>query len=108
LQTGDACADRVRGGQHQDPGCVRRLDQPGAHLVAGDLGQIPVEDHHVVVVDVEALQGLVAVVGDIDGHRVPPQPGGDGVGQQPFVLHHQHPHPAIVPGQPVRSAFGRR
>jgi hypothetical protein len=50
------------------------------------------------------LQGGLAVVGDVDGHRVAAQPAGDGVGEELFVLHDQHAHPFIMPVSAVSAA----
>jgi hypothetical protein len=40
--------DVAGGGEHEDPGRVRVLDQLGAQLVAVEAGEVPVEDHDVV------------------------------------------------------------
>jgi len=89
-------------GEHQDPSLDARVNQGGAHLVAGHDGQIAVEDHDVVVVDREAVQGSIAVIDDVHGHALATQPAGDGVGEQPLILDHQHSHSPIV----ARAALG--
>ena len=63
-----------------------------AHVVAVRAGQVPVEHDHVVGVHPDPLQRGVAVVADVDGHGQPAQPLGDGVREELFVLHDQHPH----------------
>jgi hypothetical protein len=57
--------------------------------------QVAVEDDHVVGGHGDAIKGAGAVVGHVDGHRLPAQTPGDGVGQHLLVLHHQHSH--LVP-----------
>jgi hypothetical protein len=96
-------ADGGGGGEHEDAGRAVRSHQFRADLVPGDDRQVAVEHHHVVVVDRQPLEGGVAVVGHVDGHGVPAQATGDGVGQQPLVLHDQHPHPVIMDGGAVRA-----
>ena len=59
--------------------------------------QVPVEDDDVVAVGGGLLQGHAAVAGHVDGHALPAQAPGDGVGQRLFVFHHQHAHGAMVP-----------
>ena len=39
----------------------------------------------------------LAVTGHVDGHALPAQAAGDGVGQGLFVFHDQHSHGAMVP-----------
>jgi hypothetical protein len=65
--------------------------------------QVAVEDHHVVVVDVEPLERGAAVVDHVDGVRVAAQPLRDRLGQQLLVLDHQNPHAPIVPRRGVTS-----
>ena len=48
----------------------------------------------------------VAVVRDVDGHPLAPQPPGDGVGQRHLVLDDQHPH-APDASRPDADAVGR-
>jgi hypothetical protein len=97
-ETGDALSDRGGGGEHQDAGLGLGLDQSGADLIAGDDGDIAIEDEHVVVVDGRALEAGLAVIGDVDGHGVVPQPFCDRIGQLPFVFDDENPH-----CPPVRS-----
>jgi hypothetical protein len=83
-----------------------------------DDGQVAVEHEDVVVVHREPLQRGVAVVRHVDSHRLPPQADSDRVGEQPFVLDDEHPHPAhlLFVGPPAvrsraalhRDAAGRR
>ncbi len=59
--------------------------------------EIPVEDHDVVAVGGRLLQRDATVAGHVDGHPLPAQAAGDGVGQGVFVFHDQHAHGAMVP-----------
>ena len=63
-------------------------------------GQVPVQDEHVVVVEVELEGGVHAVVGDVDGHALITQALGDVVGQPPDILGDQDPHRA-APARPA-------
>src|SRR5262249_47077402 len=65
------------------------------HLVAVQGRQVPVEDDHVVVVDLGHFQAAGAVVGDVDGHPPPPQPARERAGELGFVLDDEHPHRAL-------------
>ena len=67
-------------------------DHPAADLVAVDHGQVPVQDDDVVVVDRHLLQGAGPVADDVHGHRLTPQPGGDGLSQVLLILHDEHAH----------------
>jgi hypothetical protein len=104
-EPGDPLGDRARCGEHQDPRVSAGVDQGGADLVAGHDWQIAVQHHDVVVVDRQALKCLVTVVGHVHRHRLPPQPIGDGVREQPLILNHQHAHHPIMPGRRVRRAL---
>ena len=97
----DPVVDAARRGQHEDAGRERLAGQPPADLVAMDDGQVAVEHHDVVAVDGDPIEGGAAVVGDVDGHRLPAQATGDGVGQYLLVLDHQHSHLGSH-GVPVR------
>jgi hypothetical protein len=68
-ETRDPLVHRVGGGEHEDSGQRVRLHDGGAHAVAGHHRDVAVE-HDVVVVDRQALQGGVTVVGDVDGDGV--------------------------------------
>ena len=94
VQAGDPVAGRVAGGQHQHPGRLADVVGPDAphHLDAVQAGQVQVEADHVVVVDARLVDGLVPVVGDVDGVALPTQAARDRVGQVGLVLDDQHPH----------------
>jgi hypothetical protein len=55
-------------------------------------GQVTVQYDDVVVVHAGPFEGAVAVEGHVDGHGLPTQASGDGLGQHPFVLDHKHAH----------------
>ncbi|GAA0961454.1 hypothetical protein Vau01_044210 [Virgisporangium aurantiacum] len=58
--------------------------------------QVAIEHDHVVTGDAGALQGGITVESDIDGHTLPPQNHGHGVGQFDVILDQQHPHDRTV------------
>ncbi|MFC7973688.1 hypothetical protein ACFUT3_00280 [Streptomyces cinereoruber] len=66
-------------------------------------GQVAVEDEHVVRVQAEPLQGVLAVVDGVDGESGPPQPGGDEPGENPLVLRYEYTYAPILSG-PRRPA----
>ena len=59
--------------------------------------QVPVQDDHVVAVGGGLLQRHAPIGRDVDGHPLPAQAAGDGVGQGLLVFHHEHTHGAMVP-----------
>lgn len=71
---------------------IRRRD-----VVAVHQGEVPVQHHDVVVVDLDALQGRSTVVHDIDGHGLTAQSGGHRIGEQLLVLHDEYAHGAVLP-----------
>jgi hypothetical protein len=58
-----------------------RGDDPAAHVVTVRAGQIPVEDHHVIPGQRQALDRAVAVEDHVDRHPLAAQPGSDRAGQ---------------------------
>ena len=69
-----------------------------AHVVAVQLGQVAVEDDHVVGHDARLVERRRAVPGDVDRHALAAQPARDGTGDPWFVLGDQHPHGGIMVG----------
>jgi hypothetical protein len=55
-------------------------------------GQVPVQHHHVVPGDGDALERVVPVERDVDRHALPAQPGPDRGGQDLEILDNKHPH----------------
>ncbi|MNW61179.1 hypothetical protein D3C74_392180 [compost metagenome] len=76
--------------QHRGPGRVGR--QAPADLVPVHAGDVPVEQYHVVVVQVDGEERRVAVRGHVGRDRLHGQTCPDGVGQVLLVLHDQHSH----------------
>src|SRR5437879_5925030 len=68
LEAAYPVVDGGGGGEHEHHRGVGAVGQRAAHLVTGDPGKVPVEDHDVVVVHVELVQRGRAVVGEVDGH----------------------------------------
>ena len=69
------------------------MGDDSAELVAVDARKVAVEEDHVVGVEIDLRNGLVAVVGDVDGHPLVAQAFGDPVGMAGHVLDHEDPHP---------------
>lgn len=109
-QTLDPVVDRGRGREHEHPTAAAGGDEFGAHVVAVQAGQIPVEHDHVVVADERAIEPCRAVVGDIDGHLRPAQAHADRVGQLFIVFDHQdaHRHPSPRAHGPIAAGAKRQ
>ena len=87
-QADDEVGLRIPGGQHQDGDGPVALDLP-AHLEAVEAGEHEVEDDEIGTKGSALVDARWAIGGD--GHReaLAAQPGGDGVGDRRFVLHHE-------------------
>jgi hypothetical protein len=88
----DEVVGRVGGGEHQDLRLALVRRQQAADLVAVQLGQVAVEHDHVVVDHARLHERARAVVGDVDGHALAPQPAGDRPREALLVLRNQDPH----------------
>ena len=102
--------------EHQDTRLGLRLHQRRTDRVTRKAGDIAVEYEHVIVVDARPFEAGLAVIGDIDRHRMEPQSLGNGVGKLPLILYDQYAHP-VHPHQPpiglaslcrVRAALGQK
>ena len=71
-----------------------------------DARQVPVEDDHIVGVDVELGRGFQPVAGDVHCHALVAQALGQYVGEGPRVLGHQHSHSATPARGVVVAAAG--
>jgi hypothetical protein len=69
-------------------------------------GQVAVEHHHVVAVDPQPGQGVVAVEGDVDGHTFPAQPDGHGPGEHLVVFGDQDSHLSIMTPKSLHARAG--
>jgi hypothetical protein len=79
----------VARGQHQHRDRPVGLDPP-AHLQAVEAGQHDVEDHQVGSVGPRGRDRRRAVVRDLDGEPLGPQPRGHRAGDRRLVVHHEH------------------
>jgi hypothetical protein len=61
-----------------------------------DLGQVPVEDDDVVLIDGDPVECRRSVVRDVHGECGLPEPLGDGVGQPDLIFDHQYAHLLII------------
>ena len=92
----DDVVEAVGGREHEDLGLALVAGEPAADLVAVELGQVAVEDHHVVGEHACLHQRRCAVVGDVDGHALAAQSAGDGAGQPALVFGDKDSH--LIPG----------
>ena len=81
----DPVLDRVGGGQHQHATLGALGYERAADLIAVHHGEVAVEHDHVIWDDSGARQRVAAVVGDVDGDPLTPQPRRDRLGQH-FVI----------------------
>ena len=88
----DLVADSAGGRQHQHPAAGVPGDDPAAHLVAVDDGQVAVQDHHVVAGAAEAVECFLPVQGEVHGHALTAQPGGDRRGEHFVILYDKQSH----------------
>ena len=96
IQALDAVADGGRRGEHEDAGLRGRARQRRAHRVPVDLGDVAIEDDHVVARHQRLLDGGGAVIGDVGGDSSIAQAVGDVVRQLEVVFDDQYAHPDIV------------
>ena len=99
----DDVVERARGREHEHLRLRLLGVERAAHVVAVQLGEVAVEDHHVVPVGAGLVQTVQAVGGHIDRHALVAQAVRDPIGQQRLVLDQQHPHPE----PPTRSLAAR-
>ena len=76
-------------------------DERAADLIAVHAGQVAVEHQHVVVGERQVRERVVSVEGDVHGHALPAQAGGDRFRQLDVILDQQYPH-----GQPAWRICG--
>ena len=74
------------GGQHEDHGGPVSLGDHAAHDIAGETGEVPVQDHDVVVVDVDLGGGIEPVISHVRRYALVAEPFGYVVGQAPHVF----------------------
>src|SRR5690606_24943335 len=94
VQAADPVVQPVAGGDHDDPHGVAVVGPPygAAQVEAVAAGQVEVEQHQVVGVDLEFLLGLGRVEGDVDRVARAHQPYPQRIDQILFVLDHQQSH----------------
>ena len=92
VQALDPFPDRPCRGKHQHPASGSGRGKGTADIVAMHAGQVPVQHHHVIAADRQALQGCGAVQGHVDSHSLSAQPGRQRRGQDLVVLGYQNPH----------------
>ena len=104
----DAVFDRVGGGEHEHARARPARNERPADVVAVDLGQVAVEQDHVVAVSRCVPERVFAVEDDVDGHAFAPQPDRDGGGELLVVFDDEHPHPRFSLPLPASRMPQRR
>jgi hypothetical protein len=56
-------------------------------------GQVPVKHHHVIAGAVKTAKRLMPVPGEVHGHALTTQSGGDRRRKHIVILYDKHPHP---------------
>jgi hypothetical protein len=91
-EAADALCGLAGGREHEHHRGVLALGDHPAERVTVDPGEVAVQDDDVVVDDTRLDERARAVVRDVDGHALAPQPARYRTGKAPFILRNQDSH----------------